>query len=187
MPGRRQLNVGEGKTRVMLPMLVLQLSDGCKVGRVTLLPALLGEAYGHLHRTLTASVLGVRLFELPFDRDITPGHADARAMLAAARCVVGAALMVSYTAHWIDPLALPPSRYCQLSRGLIVVTPQSRLSLELKHHELRSAEGQGEARAVLDELRQLPYVDLLDEVDEVLHHRQVEPVWAGCDLDGGDN
>ncbi len=62
-----------------------------------------------------------------------------------------------------------------------MVAPQSRLSLELKHHELSSAEGQGAARAVLDELRQLPYVDLLDEVDEVLHHRRGASgrVWSG--------
>ncbi len=80
--------MGEGKTRVMLPMLVLQLADGQQLVRATFLPALLSEAHSHLHRTLTASVLGVRLFEMPFDRDVTPRVTDARALLAAARCVV---------------------------------------------------------------------------------------------------
>jgi hypothetical protein len=53
---------------------------------------------------------------------------------------------------------------------MLLVAPQHRLSLLLKWHELRAA-GQVEVCRALDELSALPYVDLLDESDELLHHR----------------
>lgn len=38
--------------------------------RLKFLPALLEEAYGHFHAHLCASVLGCKLFVLPFQRDV---------------------------------------------------------------------------------------------------------------------
>ena len=49
-----QLNMGEGKTRVILPMLVLALARlGREIVRLNFVGALLGEAAQYLHRTLT--------------------------------------------------------------------------------------------------------------------------------------
>ncbi len=54
--------------------------------------------------------------------------------------------------------------------GLLLVAPEHRLSLQLKWHELRTKGDDATCRA-LDGLAALPYVDVLDESDELLHHR----------------
>lgn len=56
--------------------------------------------------------------------------------------------------------------------GLLLVTPEHRLSLELKCQELweQGPESTVET-AVLDRLKALPYLDILDESDELLHPR----------------
>ncbi|KAF0709830.1 hypothetical protein As57867_005726, partial [Aphanomyces stellatus] len=63
-----QLNMGLGKTRVILPMLVLQYVAQGEIPRVHLLSSILHEALDFLHLYLTASTLGIRLVEQPFHR-----------------------------------------------------------------------------------------------------------------------
>ncbi|WIA08442.1 hypothetical protein OEZ85_007879 [Tetradesmus obliquus] len=143
-----QLNMGEGKTRVILPMLALHWADGKRVVRLNFLSSLLHEAYDHLHQHLTASVLGVKLLLLPFHRDVSLTPATARAMRAAVS-------------------------HCQRVGGLLLVVPEHRMSLELKWHELQLKGGLQDL-AVCSELQALaavPYLDVLDESDELLHHR----------------
>eukprot|EP00878_Enallax_costatus_P005957 GHUV01006249.1.p1 GENE.GHUV01006249.1~~GHUV01006249.1.p1 ORF type:complete len:2036 (+),score=737.34 GHUV01006249.1:1069-7176(+) len=146
-----QLNMGEGKTRVILPMLALHWAGSKKhVVRLNFLSTLLHEAYSHLHQHLSASVLGVKLLLMPFHRDVTLTPQTARAMRAAV------------------------SR-CQKVGGLLLVVPEHRLSLQLKWHELRM-KGDAASLAVCEELQALanmPYCDMLDESDEILHHRSV--------------
>ncbi|KAG2494611.1 hypothetical protein HYH03_007376 [Edaphochlamys debaryana] len=153
-----QLNMGEGKTRVILPMLALCWADGSRVVRLNFLSVLLDEAYGHLHAHLTASVLGRKLFTLPFHRDVELTEARVQAMASA-------------------------MRHCRQDGGLVLVAPEHRLSLLLKRTEMRSKAQAGEAVdrqaaarccSALDELAALPYMDVLDESDELLHH-SVEP------------
>jgi hypothetical protein len=50
------------------------------------------------------------------------------------------------------------------------VAPQHRLSLGLKRHELRRA-GATAACQALDSLFSLQFLDILDESDDLLHHR----------------
>ncbi|KAG2492053.1 hypothetical protein HYH03_009551 [Edaphochlamys debaryana] len=150
-----QLNMGEGKTRVILPMLALHWAGGNRMVRLNFLSVLLDEAYGHLHTHLTASVLGRKLFTLPFHRDVELTEARVQAMASA-------------------------MRHCQQDGGLVLVAPEHRLSLLLKRTEVGlKAETGGEADrqaadrccSALDELAALPYMDVLDESDELLHHR----------------
>jgi hypothetical protein len=42
----------------------------CTQVRLNVLPALLEEAYAHMHGCLTASILGRKLFLQPFNRDV---------------------------------------------------------------------------------------------------------------------
>jgi hypothetical protein len=63
--------------------------------------------------------------------------------------------------------------------GLLLVAPEHRLSLHLKWHELRGAAIGGSAEAAaavaeLDGLAGMRFVDVMDESDELMHHR-----WAG--------
>ena len=62
---RRVCDVGEGKTRVILPMLILYWAGngGQKhILRLNLLSTLLGEAFQYMHNTLCASVHLCKLF-----------------------------------------------------------------------------------------------------------------------------
>lgn len=54
--------------------------------------------------------------------------------------------------------------------GLLVVAPEHRLSLHLKGLELLAKKDMATVRA-LEAIVQMPYLDVLDESDELLHHR----------------
>ena len=63
----------------------MPLTPGCMPGtqvRLNFLSTLIDEAYAHLHYHLCASVLGVKLFTMPFNRDVVVTQAAARDMRA---------------------------------------------------------------------------------------------------------
>jgi hypothetical protein len=144
-----QLNMGEGKTRVILPMLVLALAQPERLMRLHFLTPLLGEAYDFLHRHLTASLTNRRIFQLPFNRNVRfESVQDVRKMHD---CLLR----------------------CQAAGGAVCVAPEHRLSLELKWHELQLADSPStaEGRQMLQTVESMKYFDLYDESDEALHHR----------------
>lgn len=143
-----QLNMGEGKTRVILPMLLLQLADSRRLVRLHFLSPLLNESYDFLHHTITASILCRRLYLLPFHRDLKLSPREAGIMLL---CLKG----------------------CQKSQGAICLVPEHRLSLHLKWHELGLSgdETSKKVRSRLESISKLPYFDIFDESDEILHHK----------------
>eukprot|EP00798_Chlamydomonas_sp_ICE-L_P016367 gene16367-22569_t len=61
-------------------------------------------------------------------------------------------------------------KHCQKSGGILIVAREHRLSLLLKANELL-AKGDAQVCSALDDLAALPYFDILDESDELLHHR----------------
>eukprot|EP00756_Hemistasia_phaeocysticola_P017791 Hpha_TRINITY_DN15556_c0_g1::TRINITY_DN15556_c0_g1_i1::g.106787::m.106787 len=67
-----QLNVGEGKTRVVIPMLVLfYLSRPClRVPVVHVLQSLRSESVRFFRSALSSSALGVSVLDFPFNRDV---------------------------------------------------------------------------------------------------------------------
>eukprot|EP00798_Chlamydomonas_sp_ICE-L_P016735 gene16735-23007_t len=140
-----QLNMGEGKTRVILPMLVLHLAKGKHVVRLNFLSTLLSEAGAHLHNHICASVLGRKVFIQPFSRDVELTVSNVKSMTASLL-------------------------HCQKSGSILIVAREHRLSLQLKAIELR-AKGDTQLCSALDALAALPYIDILDESDELLHHR----------------
>ena len=152
-----QLSMGEGKTRVILPMLIMYLgrADNHQVLRLHILPALLHEAHNYFHRRLTASLLRKRIYLLPFDRDV---HLDWRKAQVLRQSVIR----------------------CMQEGGAMCVAPESRLSLDLKWHEMSLGLGlsghqeQETANLVMEELSRLndlDYCDVLDESDEILRHK----------------
>lgn len=147
-----QLNMGEGKTRVILPMLALYYASTGNLPRLTILSPILKEAHEYLHKVLTASLQGSKVCTLPFVRDVD----ISKARLAAIQRNL---------------------ERCRLSQGALLVAPEHRQSLHLKGVEcqLQMAEGsvEGDANTVnyslLNKLENsITYVDVLDESDEVL-------------------
>ena len=141
-----QLNMGEGKTRVILPMLILHGQPADSIFRLHILSPLLGEAYDYFHRTLTASLMCRRVHVLPFHRDVELDERNVRI------------LKQSLTK-------------CQQLRGVVCIAPEHRLSLHLKWHELRASPEMRVVAAELSSLYDLPYFDVMDESDEILRHK----------------
>lgn len=145
-----QLNMGEGKTRVIVPMLLLHWASAAArdVVRVNVLTPLLGEMYEYLHRIL-GGLLGRRVYILPFHRQVR---------ISAQRLELIEKQMLQ----------------CRTEQGVLLTAPEHRLSMQLKLHELHmkefSQEGDGLWRALAKVLR-LPMCELLDESDEILRHK----------------
>jgi hypothetical protein len=119
-----QINMGEGKTRVIIPILILHwtLIPSTSVVRLYFLTQLLAEGFTHLHQYLWCSVLERKLFLLLFNRDIVLTSAMVQAM------------------HYHVML-------CLKSGGCLIVAPEHSQSLYLKWHELHLKCGQKEADA----------------------------------------
>ena len=139
-----QLNMGEGKTRVILPMLILHWRKSEKLIRLNFLSSLIQEAFNYLQQNLCSSVIDCKLFHLPFSRDVHVNEEQA---------------MIMYNSL----------KFCQSTRGVLFVTPQHRLSLKLKWYELyENGKMHANTCKVLEEIENISYVDLLDESDEIL-------------------
>ncbi|KAL3804145.1 hypothetical protein HJC23_013664 [Cyclotella cryptica] len=150
-----QLNMGLGKTRVILPMLVLYFSFAKssakghhrdKITRLNFLSALYEEAYRYLQNHLTASILGVNVYTMPFCREL-------QLDLAAIERIKNA----------MDN--------CCAEGGALVVAPEHRLSLELKAKELSRSGDKEIANQIESLIRADNWRDILDECDEILRHR----------------
>ena len=118
------------------------------ITRVNILPSLFAEAHSFFSTCLTASIANLRIFQLPFCRDVVVDNLRLRLMT-----------------RMIDQ--------CRLSNGIFIVAPEHRLSMELKVHELsRRGENFLEVSRSLSEVcNALNWRDVLDESDELLHHR----------------
>ncbi|KAG3026700.1 hypothetical protein PC121_g3879 [Phytophthora cactorum] len=141
-----QLNMGRGKTRVILPMLFLHFTQSrCpRVVRAHFLSPLLSEARQFMHRYLSASSAHLGVFEQPFHRQI---DLDARRL--------------EFIRNNLDEL--------KLFGGIQLVAPEHRMSLELKRLELGN---EGPNVEALDEILDSDqFVDVLDECDALLHHK----------------
>ena len=160
-----QLNMGEGKTRVILPMLVLELArpGNQRLVRLNFLSQLLSEAYHVLHHSLTASLAQRRLVYLPFHRgvELTPLRVHSMIAFLERTRAVG---------------------------GVVVVAPEHRLSLQLKCHVARLANHDALVAALTQLDAQLGFFDILDESDEVLSHRYqlIYAVGAAVKLPAGE-
>lgn len=143
-----QLNMGLGKTRVILPMIVLHWMQNSAEKLISALftTPLLREAYDHMHRYLTASVFLVPIFEQPFNRDVKLCPLTIKKMINSSNMLLN-------------------------QQGLLIIAPEHRLSLALKRLEFEN----NEESKMVNLLNQLLKVqrgsDILDESDSLLSHK----------------
>jgi hypothetical protein len=153
-----QLNMGSGKTRVVMPMLVLELTKAKTIGslkskrdktlRLFVLSSLLSETLDLCQRMLTASLFRVCIFQQPFHRHMELNPQKANRML----CM------------W---------SLCKESGGLQIMAPEHSLSLQLKLNELNfetTVVLASQLRDYLEIIDQSAY-DILDESDALLSHK----------------
>lgn len=147
-----QMNMGRGKTRVILPMLFLYFSHRHRgqVVRAHFLTPLLSETRQFMHQYLSASsILNLNFVEQPFHRNIDL-NTDRLNLLRE---------------------DLEEAKECG---KFLMVAPEHRMSLELKRLDLESSDHdeRDSMMAVLDDiLDNDQYVDILDESDAILHHK----------------
>eukprot|EP01114_Cavostelium_apophysatum_P014761 TRINITY_DN3907_c0_g1_i1.p1 TRINITY_DN3907_c0_g1~~TRINITY_DN3907_c0_g1_i1.p1 ORF type:complete len:3214 (-),score=676.59 TRINITY_DN3907_c0_g1_i1:917-10525(-) len=147
-----QLNMGEGKSRVIIPVLSAFFADGERLARINVLASQVGEVQNYLHRVL-GDLLGKRVFVFPFQR------------------------LVKLTKKKLLKLRSELQR-CRTQGGIILTTPEHRLSLLLKWTETLWDRPKILARTDLNlepkdfkGAIDIPFVEILDESDELMHHR----------------
>ena len=144
-----QLNMGLGKTRVVIPMLILEGIVRKKHFRLHILSPLFSEALGYFQDALTSGVVRVPVATFPFNRSVTMTPENIQTM---------------YTMF----------THCRNVNAVIVVAPEHRLSLRLK--TLDQADGDQELQQMVKKMDEC-VVELFDESDALLHY-QYELVYA---------
>ncbi|KAF7971941.1 hypothetical protein HWV62_19393 [Athelia sp. TMB] len=141
-----QLNMGEGKSSVIVPMICTSLADGHKLTRVVVLKTLSGQMFQLLVERL-GGLANRRIFYLPFSRAVKLGRSQVEAIAGL-------------------------YKECASVGGILVAQPEHILSFKLMvvEHLLNSS---NEAISLLKVQRWLEEHcrDILDESDEILHVR----------------
>ncbi|XP_047144363.1 uncharacterized protein LOC105847900 [Hydra vulgaris] len=156
----QQLNMGEGKTSVIVPLLAVSLATSEQLVRITILRSLLNTNYEALVDKL-GGLLNKRVYVVPCRRDII-----------------------------INPLKfLSIHQECLKQRGLILTTPEYRLSLDLKtlEHCRKNSDDAEQLYELRCWLRKYAR-DVLDETDEILNVKYQVVYTLGEQLlvDGGE-
>jgi hypothetical protein len=100
-----QLNMGLGKSSVIVPIVAATLADRSKLARVVVLKSLSEQMFQLLVRKL-GGLIGRRIYRLPISRSLTPSLA-------------------------LADLIQKTYRECKASGGILLVQPESLLSFEL--------------------------------------------------------
>ena len=142
-----QLNMGEGKTSVILPIIAAELADSESLVRIIVLTSLHNTNINQLVFKL-GGLLNHRVYSLPFRRDIPLSEGDAGRLR--------------------DFLQVARER-----RDVMVTVREHLLSLQIKHQEACFKRNAQLARILSNLMNDLHVYarDIIDEADEVLHHR----------------
>ncbi|KAF5362612.1 hypothetical protein D9758_009561 [Tetrapyrgos nigripes] len=146
-----QLNMGEGKSSVIVPLVAAALADGKKLVRVVVLKPLAGQMFQLLVERLS-SLANRRIFYMPFSRKIRVGAEQV------------AEIQKSYET-------------CMKEGGIWIVQPEHILSFKLMGIDRCLVSNNLADRSVAESLAKsqrwldMHSRDVLDESDEILHIR----------------
>ncbi|KDQ56360.1 hypothetical protein JAAARDRAFT_70670 [Jaapia argillacea MUCL 33604] len=142
-----QLNMGEGKSSVIVPMVATSLADGTKLTRIVVLKALANQMFQLLVERLSG-LTNRQIFYMPFSRSLRVG---------------------SRQVQHIQDLY----EHCLRVNGVLVVQPEHILSFKLMGVDMglsERSEDQAIAKQLINSQRWLERYcrDVLDESDEIL-------------------
>ena len=144
-----QLNMGEGKSSVIIPLAAVVLANGTQLVRVIIPKSLTAQTL-HLFADRLGGLTNRRIYYLPFSRSLEVNHRS-----VAAFCRV--------------------TLECVKERGILVVQPEHVLSLKLVNVEKQLSQAEdGQVAHLLLELQRWLHShsrDILDESDEILDVR----------------
>ncbi|KAJ6646166.1 hypothetical protein Bhyg_01377, partial [Pseudolycoriella hygida] len=157
-----QLNMGEGKTAVIVPIVASILSDGCQICQITVLKSLYASNSKSLRQYL-GGMLNRRIYSFPCRLDMP-----------------------------IDKYAqqlLMIYEECKRNRGVILTLPEYRLSFQLKIYEMASKGFSLSAKHLLHAHKWINknVRNILDESDAILHakYQLIYTIGDQQPLDGG--
>lgn len=158
-----QLNMGEGKTSVIIPMIITALSSNTCLVRVIVLRTLFNMNYSSLVMKL-GGVINRRVYTFPYYRD-----------------------------HKIDKNIVQSKfellKECQRKKGILLIIPEHMLSFELKTVEKCTSKTLELGKALIEvtEWIQINTRDIIDESDEILNSKFqiVYTIGRQLSLDGG--
>ncbi|KAH9056899.1 hypothetical protein EDB87DRAFT_1833454 [Lactarius vividus] len=147
-----QLNMGEGKSSVIVPLVATTLADGSNLVRIVTLKPLSNQMYQLLLSRLS-DLAGRRIFYVPFSRNLE----------------MSASVVQSISTLY---------RRCAKEGGVLVVQPEHLLSQKLMCIDtLLASDDEREKHSIANEIKALQgwlakvSRDVLDESDEILHVR----------------
>ncbi|KAH7882707.1 hypothetical protein F5I97DRAFT_1931318 [Phlebopus sp. FC_14] len=142
-----QLNMGEGKSSVIIPIVVVALASGDQLVRVVVPKALTAQMF-HLLVERISGLTNRRVYYLPFSRSVGVGSSEAASL------------------HRM-------MEECKREGGVLVAQPDHILSLKLMSVEKQLDHSDDIAGLLLQSQRWLHSHarDILDESDEILHVR----------------
>ncbi|XP_031638985.1 uncharacterized protein LOC116351075 [Contarinia nasturtii] len=157
-----QLNMGEGKTAVIAPIIAALLANGKQAVQITVLKSLFATNLKSLRRYL-GGMLGRRMYIMPCRRDMPISQHVSQ-------------LMNIYTE-------------CKEMKGVILTSPEWRLSFQLKQYEsIERLEFEIAAQFVsVQKWINANVRSILDESDAILHakYQLIYTLGAQLPLDGG--
>jgi hypothetical protein len=142
-----QLNMGEGKSSVIVPLVAVALADSHKLVRIIVLEPLVGQMF-HLLVERISGLANRRVFYLPFSRDVKMGVQQIQHMRSL-------------------------FEECARVQGVLVAQPKHILSFQLMVIDRMLSSGNNVAQELQEVQTWLASTsrDVLDESDELLHVR----------------
>ncbi|KAJ7132331.1 hypothetical protein C8R44DRAFT_611840 [Mycena epipterygia] len=158
-----QLNMGEGKSSVIVPIISAALADGEQLVRVIVLKPLSSQMF-QLLKQRVCGLANRRLFYLPFSRDIQLDNAKIRQVVAL-------------------------FKECAQVGGILLCQPEHILSFQLMGlHAFCQSETSEESRMLMEAQEWLDSTarDILDESDEILnvHYQLIYTVGSAIPPEG---
>ncbi|KAF8551326.1 hypothetical protein OG21DRAFT_1541446 [Imleria badia] len=156
-----QLNMGEGKSSVIVPIVVVELADGAQLVRVIVPKALTAQMF-HVLADRLGGLANRRIYFIPFSRSLEVDYHKAAALREVmSECMKGHGILVLQPEHI-------------LSLKLVSVEKQLPRAEELELEKERKLEEERKLADLLLKLQTWLHShsrDILDESDEILHVR----------------
>ncbi|EGG19527.1 hypothetical protein DFA_00105 [Cavenderia fasciculata] len=161
-----QLQMGEGKTSVILPIMCLAISDKQRIARVNAIPSLLQTYIQDLQMRLGSSILNRPIHLYPFKRDIGPSISESH---------------VQYILSNIEK--------CKQMNGIILCTPEHRLSFNLFWRLAKDKNPLFDSMGNVIKWWNDNIFDIMDECDDLLSHKYqlLYPIGSKVPIDGGSD
>ena len=197
-----QLNMGEGKTAVIIPMVAARLANGRQLARIIVLASLFNMNYASLAHCM-GGALNKRVYVFPFSREMDDSLAHLRTFRSLlAECLHGAHVVLAVAEHALS-LKLKSVHMCGDSAAGQQHAANAEQQQQQQQQQQQDIQQENNNKVVTQQRNAITSTsallldiehfcrhncrDILDESDEILSvkYQLVYSVGATCPLDAG--